>query len=182
MHFLPLLSLLTTLTSAKLLVDFNATRGDDPRVIGQLNLQADRANTIAYKSADLFFNKGQDWKGHPAAHVHRKQDYIRAEYHALKNKTKQGETYWIGYTFALEEIQQSLMIWQWKEYASVHPLPSLASSLTFSARTMPKTMAPISLSPSRSSAASSSSPIRLTQAPVAKRKSLSMSLRKHSMT
>lgn len=63
--------------SAKLLIDFNAARGDQPSVLGQVNLEEERNTTIKEQTADLFFKKGADWKGLPAAHVHRKAGYIR---------------------------------------------------------------------------------------------------------
>jgi len=63
--------------SAKLLIDFSATRGDQPSVLGQINLEEERNNTIKEPTADLYFKKGADWKGNPAAHVHRKAGFIR---------------------------------------------------------------------------------------------------------
>lgn len=63
--------------SAKLLIDYSAVRGDQPSVLGQLNLEEDRNVTIKEQTADLFFKKGSDWQGNPAAHVHRKAGYIR---------------------------------------------------------------------------------------------------------
>lgn len=41
---------------------------------------------------------------------------ISTEYHALNKKTKSGETYFIGYEFALGATPHALMVWQWKEY------------------------------------------------------------------
>lgn len=44
--------------------------------------------------------------------------FNRAEYHGLKGEIKADKTYYIGYTFAIQEVQQSLMLWQWKEYSA----------------------------------------------------------------
>lgn len=118
MKLLATLSACAAIASASLLVDFNATRGDDPSVLGLLNLEAARGATQSANSADLYFKKGADWQGNPAGHAGRIAGDIRAEYHGLKGKTSAGTTYWLGYTFALQEIEDSLMIWQWKEYSA----------------------------------------------------------------
>jgi hypothetical protein len=41
--------------------------------------------------------------------------------HALNKQTTAGETYFLTYSFALAAIQDSLMVWQWKEYAANNP-------------------------------------------------------------
>jgi hypothetical protein len=38
--------------------------------------------------------------------------------HALNKQTTAGETYFLTYSFALAAIPDSLMVWQWKEYAA----------------------------------------------------------------
>lgn len=38
--------------------------------------------------------------------------------HALAEETKAGETYFIGYEFALGATPNSLMVWQWKEFVA----------------------------------------------------------------
>ncbi|KAA8650468.1 hypothetical protein EYZ11_000846 [Aspergillus tanneri] len=115
MKLLSLLSVLP-LVSAELLLDFNASRGDNPSKIGTLNLEAKRGQRPKGNTDELYVKLGQDSHGTPALHYHREKGYIRAEYHALHGKTKADQTYYIKYDFALAELQQSLMIWQFKEY------------------------------------------------------------------
>jgi hypothetical protein len=96
----------------KLLVSFNAADGDDPSVIGQLNLEAARGVTQSGNTDDLYIELGEDPNGTPAAHFHRIEGDIRAEYHALNKATVADTTYYIGYAFSLAQIEQSLMVWQ----------------------------------------------------------------------
>ncbi|KAK6502108.1 hypothetical protein TWF481_009916 [Arthrobotrys musiformis] len=112
---LSLLSLLSLGTST-LLLDFDSQRGDEPSTLGLLNLEQARGDSISANTKDLYFKLDKDPKGIQAAHVHRKAGYIRAEYHSLKDKTKEGTTYFIGYTFSLGTITHNLVVWQWKEY------------------------------------------------------------------
>ncbi|KAE8375669.1 hypothetical protein BDV26DRAFT_267263 [Aspergillus bertholletiae] len=117
---------------AKSLVDFNAARGDDPSVLGQVNLEALRDDKRNGNSADLYIKMDKDPKGTPALHFHRKKDYIRTEYHSLKNVLQVDNTYYIGYKFSLGAIQESLMIWQFKEYsANSHGGANIPLSLEF---------------------------------------------------
>ncbi|KAI3398690.1 hypothetical protein diail_8729 [Diaporthe ilicicola] len=108
------------MANSKLLVDFDAARGDDPSVIGQRNLEEkpDHKSYIKENTTDLYFKKDKDWQGHPAGHAHHKKGFVRAEYHSLANKTKSGETYYIGYHFALNKLPTvgSMIVFQWKEY------------------------------------------------------------------
>jgi hypothetical protein len=73
---LTLLCLATSVTS-KLLVDYNADRGDNVSEMGQLNLEEARNHTIDSNTDDLYIKAGKDWRGTKAAHFHRKKGYIR---------------------------------------------------------------------------------------------------------
>jgi hypothetical protein len=44
----------------------------------------------------------------------------RAEYHALKDQIKAGQTYYMGYRFAVNQLQAGTFIFQWKEYADTN--------------------------------------------------------------
>ncbi|KAK6522849.1 hypothetical protein TWF281_002280 [Arthrobotrys megalospora] len=114
-HIVSLASLLN-LAASTLLLDFDAQRGDNPSILGLLNLEQARGNAISANTKDLYIKLDKDPKGVPAARVHRKAGYIRAEYHSLKDKTKEDATYFIGYTFSLGTITHNLVVWQWKEY------------------------------------------------------------------
>ncbi|OGM48813.1 hypothetical protein ABOM_003028 [Aspergillus bombycis] len=106
---------------AKSLLDFSAARGDNPSVLGVRNLESVRNTRPKDNTNDLYIKLDKDPKGTPALHFHRKKDYIRAEYHALKDQIEADKTYYIGYKFSLGAIQQSLMIWQFKEYSANNP-------------------------------------------------------------
>ncbi|KAF3090164.1 hypothetical protein TWF569_007239 [Orbilia oligospora] len=110
-----ILSLLN-LGASTLLLDFDAQRGDNPSILGLLNLEQARGDSISANTKDLYIKLDKDPKGVQAAHVHRKAGYIRAEYHSLKDKTKEDTSYFIGYTFSLGTITHNLVVWQWKEY------------------------------------------------------------------
>ncbi|KAF1964598.1 hypothetical protein BU23DRAFT_547351 [Bimuria novae-zelandiae CBS 107.79] len=112
---LPFLTLLPS-TLGALLVDFSASRGDDPGVIGFRNLEAARGDKPHDNTADLYIKAAQDASGTAAAHFHRAKGNIRAEYHALKEKTLPDTTYWIGYDVAVATPQKGLIIFQFKEY------------------------------------------------------------------
>ncbi|KAI0835403.1 hypothetical protein F5Y06DRAFT_306193 [Hypoxylon sp. FL0890] len=98
------------------LVDFNAARGDDPKKLGTLNLEKDKGDRPKSNTPDLYIRLDKDFNGQNRAHFHHKAGYRRAEYHALKGQTKAGTTYFITYTFALDELPDGLIIFQWKEY------------------------------------------------------------------
>ncbi|EAW13237.1 uncharacterized protein ACLA_016830 [Aspergillus clavatus NRRL 1] len=101
------------------IIDFSAARGDNPSVLGQMNLEAARDDKVSGNTKDLFIKLGTDPHGAPALHFHRIKGDIRAEYHALSNKVAADKTYYIGYQFRLGAIEQSLMVWQFsKEYAA----------------------------------------------------------------
>ncbi|OOO05226.1 Polysaccharide lyase [Aspergillus oryzae] len=117
---------------AKSLVDFSAARGDNPSILGLRNLESVRNTKLDENTKDLYIKLDKDPKGTPALHFHRKKDYIRAEYHSLKNQIEVDKTYYIGYKFSLGAIQQSLMIWQFKEYsANSHGGANIPLSLEF---------------------------------------------------
>ncbi|KAI1140848.1 hypothetical protein F5Y05DRAFT_423756 [Hypoxylon sp. FL0543] len=98
------------------LVDFNAARGDDPKKLGTLNLEEDKGDRPKANTPDLYIKLDKAFNGQNRAHFHHKAGYRRAEYHALKGKTKAGTTYFITYTFALDELPDGLIVFQWKEY------------------------------------------------------------------
>ncbi|KAK0706310.1 hypothetical protein B0T26DRAFT_837247 [Lasiosphaeria miniovina] len=109
---------LPLLVASKLLIDFNAARGDDPSKMGHINLEGARGESRSSNSPDLYIKSDQDWRGEKAAHFHREVGNIRAEYHALDKKTTAGETYFLGYQFAMGATPHALMVWQWKEYVA----------------------------------------------------------------
>ena len=112
MKYLFLLLLNASSSLATVLVSFNATAGDDPSKIGTRDLEAARGVTQSDNSDDLYIKLDKDPSGVPAAHYHRVAADIRAEYHALNGKFVADTTYFIGYSFSLAQIEQSLMIWQ----------------------------------------------------------------------
>ncbi|KXG48228.1 Concanavalin A-like lectin/glucanase, subgroup [Penicillium griseofulvum] len=119
-RYLCLLACLPGVFSASL-VDFSAARGDNPSMLGVRNMQAAREDgSTSVNTDELYIKLGQDPKGVPALHYHRDKGYIRAEYH-LKDKFTADKTYYFGYQFSLADIEQSLMIWQFKEYAANNP-------------------------------------------------------------
>ncbi|KAK7918491.1 hypothetical protein PG985_010365 [Apiospora marii] len=103
---------------AALLVDYNAARGDEVSKMGLANLEAARGEKQSGNTADLYIKNDKDWKGAKSAHFHRRKDAIRAEYHALKEKTQEGKTYFIGYQFSLGATPDAMMVMQWKEYVA----------------------------------------------------------------
>ncbi|KAM5462575.1 hypothetical protein MauCBS54593_007931 [Microsporum audouinii] len=113
-----LLPIVMTISSAlgAILIDFQSQRGDDPSTLGLRNLETTRGTMIQDNIPDLFIKKGNDPNGVPAAHFHKKMGMLRAEYHSLNKETKKNKTYAIRYEFSLGEVQQSLSIWQFKEY------------------------------------------------------------------
>ncbi|EGE07835.1 hypothetical protein TEQG_06768 [Trichophyton equinum CBS 127.97] len=115
MRFLPILMTIGSALGA-VLVDFQSARGDDPSVLGLRNLETKRGTMIPDNIPDLFIRKGKDPNGAPVAHFHKKKGMLRAEYHSLNKETKKDKTYAIRYEFSLGAIEQSLSIWQFKEY------------------------------------------------------------------
>ncbi|KAI2615374.1 hypothetical protein GGR54DRAFT_642397 [Hypoxylon sp. NC1633] len=99
-----------------LLIDFNAARGDDPRLLGTLNLEKTKGDKLKANTKDLYVKLGSDWKGTKCAHFHHATGDRRAEYHALNGQTKSGTTYYITYKLALEQLPDGLIVFQWKEY------------------------------------------------------------------
>ncbi|KAJ8130913.1 hypothetical protein O1611_g2710 [Lasiodiplodia mahajangana] len=110
--------MLCQMAASALLVDYNAARGDDPSKMGLLNLESTKGTKVPKNTADLYIKSDVDWKGTKCAHVHHKKGWLRAEYHALNQKTESGKTYFIGYQFAVGVIPDGLLIWQWKEYVA----------------------------------------------------------------
>ncbi|KAJ5357092.1 Concanavalin A-like lectin/glucanase subgroup [Penicillium concentricum] len=100
------------------LLDFSAARGDNPSMLGNRNLEAARGDTSSSNTDDLYIKLGADPKGVPSLHYHRIEGDIRAEYHSLSRKMASDQTYYIGYQFSLSDIEESLMVWQFKEYAA----------------------------------------------------------------
>ncbi|RAL04509.1 uncharacterized protein BO80DRAFT_202315 [Aspergillus ibericus CBS 121593] len=115
-HLLYALAALQPVTATSL-INFSAANGDNPSTLGILNLEEARGDKISSNTADLYAKLGTDPNSTPALHYHRKEGYIRAEYHALHGQTAEDETYYIGYKFSLGTIEQSLMIFQFKAYA-----------------------------------------------------------------
>jgi hypothetical protein len=73
---LPILFTLLWLSNSaicKLLVDYNADRGDDVSSIGLVNLERARDDTIKANIDDLYIKADKDWRGSKAAHFHRKK-------------------------------------------------------------------------------------------------------------
>ncbi|KAI1408587.1 hypothetical protein F5Y13DRAFT_172318 [Hypoxylon sp. FL1857] len=99
------------------LVDFNAARRDDPKKLGTLNLEKGKGDKPKSNTPDLYVKLDEDFKGvNGAARFHHRAGYRRAEYHSLKGQTKAGTTYFITYKFALGELPDGLIVFQWKEY------------------------------------------------------------------
>ncbi|KAJ5813240.1 Concanavalin A-like lectin/glucanase subgroup [Penicillium robsamsonii] len=115
--YLCLLAYLPGVFSSSLL-DFSAARGDNPSILGIRNLEAARGDTTSSNTDDLYIKLGADPNGIPSLHYHRIKGDIRAEYHSLSKKLASDQTYYIGYQFSLAEIEESLMVWQFKEYAA----------------------------------------------------------------
>lgn len=61
----------------KLLVDYNADRGDDISRVGLVNLEQARNVKPKANTDDLYIKADKDWRGSKAAHFHRKKGYIR---------------------------------------------------------------------------------------------------------
>ncbi|KAK2763616.1 hypothetical protein FQN53_007145 [Emmonsiellopsis sp. PD_33] len=70
----------------KVLVDFQAARGDDISDVGKVNLEASRSDKVY-----VYIRMEEDPEGKAAAHFRRKAGNIRAEIHALSKKTEGGE-------------------------------------------------------------------------------------------
>ncbi|PWY83378.1 hypothetical protein BO70DRAFT_361494 [Aspergillus heteromorphus CBS 117.55] len=115
LNFLYLLASVQPILATSL-INFSAAAGDNPSTLGILDLEEARGDKISSNIADLYAKLGTDSKGTAALHYHRKEGYIRAEYHALSNKLEDDKTYYIGYKFSLGVIEESLMIFQFKAY------------------------------------------------------------------
>ncbi|KAA8648898.1 hypothetical protein EYZ11_006045 [Aspergillus tanneri] len=111
-----LLAPLLSLVQGKLLLDFNAARGDNPSVLGGVNLEAAKGDKRHGNTPELYIKMDKDPKGVPALHFHRDKGYIRTEYHAMRGKTKKDSTYYIGYNVMLGEVPNGLCIFQFKEF------------------------------------------------------------------
>ncbi|KAI5927366.1 hypothetical protein F4810DRAFT_650625 [Camillea tinctor] len=103
-------------SKASPLIDFEAIRGDDPKVLGLINLEGAKGQSFKENNKDVYIKLDKDWKGTPCAHFHHKTGYRRAEYHSLKGNTTAGTTYYIAYNLALEQLPDGLILFQWKEY------------------------------------------------------------------
>jgi len=79
MHITYLLSVFSLVIGvpAKLLVDYNAARGDDVKILGLINLEKERYNRTKENTNDLYIKNDKDWAGTKSAHFHRKKGYIR---------------------------------------------------------------------------------------------------------
>lgn len=107
-----ILFLLAKAALGGLLVSFTAADGDNPSVLGTRDLEAARSVTQDENTTDLYIKLGKDPSGTPAAHFHRIAGDIRAEYHCLNKETEADREYFIGYSFSVAEVEQSLMVWQ----------------------------------------------------------------------
>ncbi|CAJ2501433.1 Uu.00g042860.m01.CDS01 [Anthostomella pinea] len=107
--------------SAKYLVSYNASAGDDPSVLGQLNLGGrERADWPSGQgqNSSVYFKTATDPDGVQAAHVHKNTDFTRAEYHMLKDEIAADTTYYIGYKVRYDSVDYQTFVWQWKNYDS----------------------------------------------------------------
>ncbi|KAI0968052.1 hypothetical protein F4678DRAFT_232526 [Xylaria arbuscula] len=114
-------ALCLTSATAKYLVSYNASAGDDPNVLGLLGLdgwnRTDWPNGQSQNSS-LYFKTATDPGGVPAAHVHKSAHFTRAEYHMLKDETVVDMTYYIGYKVRFDAVDYQTFVWQWKNYDS----------------------------------------------------------------
>lgn len=108
---------------SEVLISYNASAGDDPSVLGLINLQGwDDKDQMLYwpsgqgSNSSAFFNSSTDPSSIPAAHVHRDAHFRRAEYHVLKGETKVNTTYYIGYHVMWEKVDYETIVFQWKNY------------------------------------------------------------------
>ncbi|KAI1369351.1 hypothetical protein F5Y08DRAFT_293097 [Xylaria arbuscula] len=110
-----------TSATAKYLVSYNASAGDDPSVLGLLNLDGwnrDPWPKGQAQNSSLYFKTATDPEGVPAAHVHKSAHFTRAEYHMLKEETVADTTYYIGYKVRFDAVDYQTFVWQWKNYDS----------------------------------------------------------------
>lgn len=110
-----------TSVTAKYLVSYNASAGDNPSVLGLLNLEGwHREDWPKGQSQNnsLYFKTATDPEGVPAAHVHKSAHFTRAEYHMLKDETVGDMTYYIGYKVRFDAVDYQTFVWQWKNYDS----------------------------------------------------------------
>ncbi|KAI1275197.1 hypothetical protein F5Y07DRAFT_183760 [Xylaria sp. FL0933] len=114
-------ALCLTSATAKYLVSYNASAGDDPSVLGQLNLDGWHREDWPPgqgQNSSVYFKTATDPAGVSAAHVHKSADFTRAEYHMLKDEIVADMTYYIGYKVRFEAVDYQTFVWQWKNYNS----------------------------------------------------------------
>lgn len=114
-------ALCLTSATAKYLVSYNASAGDDPSVLGLLNLNGwnrDPWPPGQSQNSSLYFKTATDPEGVPAAHIHKSAHFTRAEYHMLKDETVADTTYYIGYKVRFDAVDYQTFVWQWKNYDS----------------------------------------------------------------
>ncbi|KAI1305433.1 hypothetical protein F5Y03DRAFT_151894 [Xylaria venustula] len=131
-----LLAWCLTSATAKYLVSYNASAGDDPNVLGLLDLDGwNREDWPKGQSqnSSLYFKTTTDPEGVPAAHVHKGAHFTRAEYHMLKDETVADMTYYIGYKVRFDAVDYQTFVWQWKNYdSSTVGADNVPAVLTFS--------------------------------------------------
>ncbi|CAG9950713.1 unnamed protein product [Clonostachys rosea f. rosea IK726] len=123
------------LASATILVKYDAAAGDDPKVLGLLNLEGwERADWPSGKgmNSSVYFETEKDPAGVAAAHVHKDAHFTRAEYHALKGKTTKNAVYYIGYKVRFAAIEAGTIVFQWKNYdGQTVPTDNIPAALVF---------------------------------------------------
>jgi len=112
-------ALLST-TSAKILVDYDASRGDDVnKVLKKQNLAGwdDQPWPKGQpQNSSCFFTTAKDPQGRPAAHVHKDAHFARSEYHVLDGEVEQDKTYYIGYKVQFTHVDYQTIVFQRKSY------------------------------------------------------------------
>ncbi|KAI0815522.1 hypothetical protein GGR55DRAFT_699377 [Xylaria sp. FL0064] len=128
-------ALCLTSATAKYLVSYNASAGDDPSVLGQLNLDGWHREDWPPgqgQNSSVYFETATDPAGVPAAHVHKSADFTRAEYHMLKDEIVADMRYYIGYKVRFDAVDYQTFVWQWKNYDSATVGPdNVPAVLTF---------------------------------------------------
>ena len=119
-YLLARLLLLAFPAAATVLVSYNAAKGDNTDVLGQLNLEgwndANWPSDPPVQNSSLYFKTSVDPSNKPAAHVHKAAHFSRAEYHSLYKKTAADTTYYIGYHVMWQNVDYQTIVWQWKNY------------------------------------------------------------------
>ncbi|KAI0204938.1 hypothetical protein F4808DRAFT_474244 [Astrocystis sublimbata] len=128
-------ALCLTSATAKYLVSYNASAGDDPSILGLLNVNGwnrDDWPKGQGQNNSLYFKTATDPEGVPAAHVHKSAHFTRAEYHMLKDKTVVDMTYYVGYRVRFDAVDYQTFVWQWKNYdGSTIEADNVPAVLTF---------------------------------------------------